>query len=267
MTDKDTEDCKPTVVTVTYNSATDLRTFWREERRDYDWIVVDNGSSDDSIKTARQLGAQVVALGQNVGFSAANNIGASMKPNSPCYVFLNPDVQLANHSVAQLVDTAMRRNALVAPQLTNADGSLQENGRSAPFLLSKIQHFTGTESRSRHLPYLQFALDGELKQVSWVIGAAVAIPARIFVELSGWDERYFVYYEDSDICLRAAKLGHSTYLTGSVTAVHGWARATRSFSYSAWRLEIPSMVKFYVRYPKLLSRAITQRLTAEVIDV
>jgi N-acetylglucosaminyl-diphospho-decaprenol L-rhamnosyltransferase len=73
------------VVTVTYNSAAILRHCWYEAAKPFEWIVVDNGSQDDSADVAEELGARVVRLAANVGFSAANNIGA--RHSSAPYLF------------------------------------------------------------------------------------------------------------------------------------------------------------------------------------
>jgi len=70
-----------TVVTVTYNSAEVLSACWKGFDQAYDWVVVDNNSTDDSAAVAEELGARVVRLPANVGFSAANNIGVSHSTN------------------------------------------------------------------------------------------------------------------------------------------------------------------------------------------
>lgn len=247
------------IVTVTYNSERDLAKNWADAdvEDDVNWISVDNASGDDSAALAREMGARVIELPRNVGFSAANNVGAA-QANVDCLVFVNPDVRVTRVGVRELVDIAMERNAVVAPQLINPDESLQENGRSAPFLYRKVAHFLGTKvSRDQ---YEITAGPGELKEVSWVIGAALVIPTAIFRDLCGWDSKFFVYYEDADICLRARTLGYSVLLSGSTRWVHGWGRATRrSFSWRAWRHEVASGLRFYLRYPRLLLHPLVVR--------
>lgn len=242
----------PTValITVTYNSARDLEEHWEDAAGlGVPWIVVDNASRDGSGDIAARLGAhQVIRLPRNVGFSAANNVAAALS-DAECLIFVNPDVRVDGDSVRTLAEFAVTRRALVAPQLLNRDLTLQENGRAAPYLYRKLAHFVG-RGRSEYEVVTQH---GELAHISWAIGAAIAIPRGIFTDIDGWDSSFFIYYEDSDICLRARAKGYPVLLLGSVRWVHAWARATRrSFSLASWKVEIKSAARFYGRYPGLL---------------
>lgn len=238
------------LVTVTYNSAEDLRTSWAGFDRAVEWIVVDNRSSDDSASVARSLGARVIESPENRGFSHANNLAAETT-KADVLVFVNPDVTVDTEGVRALAAVCRERDAIVAPQLLNADGSLQENGRGAPFLYRKVLHFLGRNSGKYQ--YEVTALPGETKPVSWVMGAAVAVPRTIFDKIGGWDDGFFIYYEDADICLRAAKLGFSTLLLGDVRWTHAWTRATRrKSSLKIWKIEATSGLRFYRRYLRLL---------------
>ncbi len=242
----------PTValITVTYNSARDLEEHWKGVGDlGVPWIVVDNASQDASADIAAHLGAeQVIRLPRNVGFSAANNVGTSLT-SADCFIFVNPDVRVDGDSARRLAEFAVSRQALVAPQLLNGDLTVQENGRAAPYLYRKLSHFIG-KGRAEYEVVTQH---GELARISWAIGAAIAIPRTIFAEIGGWDSSFFIYYEDSDICLRARAKGHPVMLLGSVRWVHAWARATRrSFSLASWKFEVKSALRFYGRYPGLL---------------
>ena len=241
-----------TVVTVTYNSSLQLRRHWqRGVPRPVRWIVVDNASTDDSRDVATSLGAEVIALRRNVGFGAANNIGYAAA-ESAFIAFVNPDVTADWDTLHMLESAIEASDGLVSPQLVNDDGSLQPNGRSWPFLLSKILHRTSDGALNQ--TYRVYASQDELRPVVWVMGAVLAGSRKIFDRLGGpWDERFFVYYEDADICLRARSLGISTFLAGGVRWRHGWARETSTLNARAWKREIPSMMKFYARYPLLLS--------------
>jgi N-acetylglucosaminyl-diphospho-decaprenol L-rhamnosyltransferase len=256
------------LVTVTYNSSQDLKEHWAHARSlGVDWIVVDNGSSDDSALVAEGLGARVARLPRNMGFSAANNIAAEMA-RADCLIFLNPDVQATAEGITHLAQIAVDLDACVAPQLINPDGTEQENGRYAPYLYRKFLHYFG--SGASRTAYEIVAAPGELKQVTWVIGAAIAVPASIFRQIGGWDPTFFVYYEDSDICLRARDHGYLTLLSGGVRWIHGWKRATRrSLSFQAWKMEFSSAFKFYRRYPKLLlhPRLLRTASTGYYVDV
>lgn len=240
-----------TLITVTYNSAMALDRYWRTELGpDVDWVVVDNASRDHSADLAEHLGAKVVRLPKNVGFGAANNVGFASS-DSPYVAFVNPDVRVDTTDLPRLAEELNRApNALVAPQLVNDDGTPQANGRGLPYLAHKIRNRTAPERLEGS--YLRFADPGETVAVEWLMGAVVAGHRKHLATLGPWDERFFVYYEDSDLGLRNSRVRGSSKVVGDVQWTHGWARETTAPSLSAWKREIPSLLKFYSRYPRLL---------------
>lgn len=241
-----------TLVTVTFNSASTLREFWPriEPNTTFEWIVVDNASQDDSVHVAAELGARVISLPQNLGFGAANNVGFR-NSISEFVAFVNPDIT-PNPADLSLLGTYLRDhpNNLVSPQLVNGDGTLQPNGRGLPYLLNKVRNRTNPSTLVGS--YLRFAGLGEKLPVEWLMGAVVAGSRERFEELGPWDERFFVYYEDADLGLRNSKLSGKSIVLGDARWSHGWARETTNASWSAWKRELPSLMKFYSRYPHLL---------------
>lgn len=239
------------LITVAYNSAPALREFWTNTNfpDSVTWYVVDNASTDDSVDVANSLGATVIKLRKNVGFGAANNIAFKQSCSSHV-AFVNPDLQVDVSSLGALAAAADNSNAIVAPQLVYPDGTPQPNGRGYPYLWSKVRNRLdngATETQYRH-----YARPGSRIEVVFAIGAAITGRRDLFESLGPWDEHFFVYYEDSDLGLRARKHGIPTILEGDVRWVHGWARETDGFNWQAWRRELPSMLKFYSRYPQLI---------------
>ncbi|MGO4234685.1 glycosyltransferase family 2 protein [Pseudarthrobacter sp. YAF2] len=246
------EDIRWSIITVSYNSAEVLEQHWQTDiPAGVEWIVVDNCSTDSSVATAKDLGARVIELEKNAGFSAANNIG--LRESLGEYVaFVNPDVVVGWESLQDLELLINESGGLVSPQLLNPDGSKQPNGRGAPSLSSKIRNRLNSNTGST---YQVLANEGETKYVAWLIGAVIAGSAASFVALRGWDESYFLYYEDKDISLRAWRHGIPVLLCGDVTWKHSWARATKHFSFGPWKREIASGLRFYSREPRLLYTA------------
>lgn len=240
-----------TLVTVTYDSAPELRRWWAGLRLDgCRWIVVDNASSDDSVATARSLGADVIALDRNVGFSAANNV-ALAAATSEWVAFVNPDVAVDVTSLPRLAQLAARHTAIVAPQLVDPDGSVQANGRGLPFLADKLAH------RGVRLPgadVTQYLPDtsGRATYVAWVMGAAVCARRETFLRIGGWDERYFLYYEDHELGLTAWEHGIPVLVDGTVSWTHEWKRATTRWEWAPWKREIRGAMTFFRRHPELL---------------
>ena len=253
MTDAPSEDW--TLVTVTYNSELQLESCWGAAAIGHArWVVVDNASEDDSVDVARQLGAEVIQLPRNIGFSAANNIGLASVA-SPWVAFLNPDVTIADAAnLGRLARVAAANDALVAPQLLNPDGTEQPNARGLPFVADKVANRVGRFPGSRLEEYVRSGLTTPT-YCAWVIGAAVAGRADLFRELGGWDERYFVYYEDHALGLRSWQAGHPVVLDPGVRWSHEWQRATTRLHVTPWRHELRSATRFYAKHPHLVHRS------------
>lgn len=233
------------VITVTYNSAHDLERAWQGfDVSAAEWIVVDNSSTDNSVEVATKLGAKVVPAGGNLGFSAGNNIGAE-QARGDVLVFCNPDIQVTRDGLSRLAARAVSTGGVIAPQLINDDGSLQENGRGIPYPHRKLTHMVAHRPAETD-PYLFFAQPGTSVDVVWAMGAAIAVTRETFEHIGRWNDRYFIYYEDAEFCLRALRRGHRVVVDGSTQWRHGWARATaRGFSWFAWKNEFKSAMRFY----------------------
>ena len=242
-----------TVVTVTFNSAETLRRCWGEARdRPYRWVVVDNCSSDGSAQVAAELGAEVVPLPQNVGFSKANNIGVR-RTDSPYLLFANPDLVVQPDGFKHLQAHLDVHGGLVAPQLLSGNGEPQPNGRGFPYVTAKLGNRKLWPFSRLHADYRVLAGPGEARWVSWVIGAAVAARRTDFLSIGGWNERFFIYYEDAEICLRAWHHGLPVSVLGDVRWVHHWSRATNTLRWSrAHNLELKAAKTFYGMYPEFV---------------
>ena len=251
MTIRNAQQFDWTLITVTYNSASRLREFWSTPPSNVQWIVVDNGSTDDTLNVLRDLApTQLVELKRNVGFSAANNIGMEFAA-ADLIGFINPDVTVDFESLDEIQGELERNDWLITPQLLNSDRSLQPNGRGFPLVINKLRN-RGKDSHLLLDHYLLLSSDGQKRHVCWVIGAVLLGRRSTFERLGGWDDRFFIYYEDADICIRAWEQGIPTVVLGSHNWVHGWSRETLTFRWGPWRREIASLLKFYSRYPSLV---------------
>ena len=247
-----------TVIVVNFNAGTHLRACLAAAAADLGaraWtaIVIDNASSDGSPRTVEGLpGIRVVPNAENRGFGAAANQAAAMT-DAPILWLLNPDCLVELHAVARLeaVLEAHPDCAIAAPQLLNADGSIQASARGAPTawtglfgrhgLLAKLLPGSGMTTRNLRAEELS-ASGAESAVVDWVMGAAMLVRADAFKAAGGFDERYFLYWEDADLCRRLRNRGLTTrYVPGArvshpggVSAGTSRAFATRAFHRSAY---------------------------------
>lgn len=242
------------LITVTFNSSEVLKRNWswyNEWSNQINWIVVDNDSQDDTFEVAQDLGARVIRSSKNLGFGAGCNLGFNLS-ESPFILFANPDLQI-NPVDLSLIESTLRANpSLVSPQLINPNGSRQINGRGKPYLSAKLAHRGISIFNHRLESYLPETSDNQLTKVTWLMGACIATKRDLFIQLGKWNEKYFIYYEDHDLGMRANELGIDVLIDSRIRWSHEWARATNSFNVLAWYHEFRSASIFYRKYPKLL---------------
>lgn len=240
-----------TLITVTYNNALELKEWWEGvDLGRATWFVVDNASCDGTPELAEGMGARVIRLSENVGFSRANNIALS-KTESRYVAFVNPDVRVDSAALPELGRIATRRDAVVSPQLCNPDGTLQPNGRGLPFLLDKLAHRGLVLPGSSLKEYLPDTSAGQTF-VAWAMGAAICAETSRIRAAGGWDEKYFLYYEDHAFGLAAWMRGQEVIIVPDVIWTHAWKRETRGIRLKPWLREIASATRFYAQHPEFL---------------
>lgn len=224
--------------------------------------VVDNASSDGS---AQRLGGDpaitLIANETNRGFGAAVN-QAARQTTAPLLWILNPDCRVLPGTYRALLDTLERHSecAIAAPQLLNADGSVQASARGEPDawtglfgrhgLLTKF--FPQSAAARRNLPAADLVASGvDSAEVPWVMGAAMLIRRDPFDRVGRFDERYFLYWEDADLCRRLRTAGCTTRYVprarvrhpGGTSAKTASALAIRAFHDSAYRYYATHVVR------------------------
>jgi len=190
-------------------------------------VVVDSGSTDDGVAVARAAGAQTVVLDGNPGFGAANNAGVAVARHDVT-VLLNPDTLVLDDGLATLAALPVRRDALFAPRLLNADRTVQRSAHPRPgtaaALLPALVHPRAlpTGPRLRADPWRS----DEPIEVGWAIAACLAARTDTLRRLGPFDPEPFLYGEDMDLCLRAAALDVPTILWPAVRLVHTGGTST-----------------------------------------
>ena len=223
-------------------------------------IVVDNASADRSIDTVSDLAVEIVALKTNRGFAFGCNRGFETG-SAPYVLFLNPDARISSESIARLVEVlaAIGSVGLVAPRISSPDGALELSLRRFPRLLS-------TYSRAfflhRAFPRVTWCNEdvwdwkeyARPHRVEWVSGACMLVRRSALEQLRGWDEEFFLYGEDIDLCRRLWSAGYEVWYEPAADAVHiGGASASRP-------LLRPVLVSSRIRYARKHRRPLSARL-------
>jgi N-acetylglucosaminyl-diphospho-decaprenol L-rhamnosyltransferase len=202
-------------VVVAYNSRLTLRACVEPlcALTDVAVTVVDNASTDDSVATLADLPITVLALPHNRGFAYGCNAGWRQGA-APFVLFLNPDARIDIAAVDALIGALERPHVgIAAPRILGADGSLDFSQRRFPRLTSTYANAFFLHRVFAHAPWTsELVSDPAAYERSgspdWASGACLLIRRDLLDELGGWDDGFFMYCEDKDICRRARDAGY-----------------------------------------------------------
>lgn len=202
------------------------------EGLEFEVIVVDNASKDGSVQMVMSEFSQVnlIVSNQNLGFAKANNLG--LEQASGKYVlFMNPDMELKENSFKILFDWLENNSAidLATCQLIYPDGSRQNNIKNNPglcdqlIILLKQHHFIQPKCVKQYLAKdFEYTKEQPVKQI---MGAFVLVKNEVIQNLGGWDEDYFLWWEDLDLCKRAQAKGYQIWYTPQTKVIHYEAKS------------------------------------------
>jgi len=192
-------------------------------------IVVDNASQGMAALPEEHPEAVWLFNKENLGWGAAINQGAA-KSHGEVLVFLNPDAELLPDALQKLQDFFTHRKderlGPVGGKLLFSDGTVQPSCGPFPDLFSMLW-------RRLFLPPIRrknyFRLpEKEACPVDWVSGAFMAVRRAVFEEMGGFDKDFFLYYEDVDLCMRAARKGYTARYLPEARAFHHHPHAART---------------------------------------
>jgi GT2 family glycosyltransferase len=223
-------------------------------------IVIDNASSDGSTAFAEGFGPAVRLLRnrENVGFGRGVNQGVRASTGTPILI-MNPDCRLTPGALAVLkAELEVHPEcALVGPRVLDPDGSVQGSVRGDPDMLTGL---FGRSSRLRRLlPWLPvssrnvvipaaLAAGTRSIPVDWVSGACMLVRRDCFEAVGGFDERYFLYWEDADLCRRLRARGyHIRYVPGA-DVVHRVGQSSRTARADSIRAFHASAYRYYATH-------------------
>lgn len=224
-------------------------------------IVIDNGSQNGDVGLLRLEfpDLKIITNPTNVGFAKAVNQGISQS-RGEYLLFINPDAFIAPGAIRSIVDFLDSRPevGIVGPRILNPDGSIQGSARAFPRFTTAL--FGRTSLMSRMFPSNPMTRRQVLcndprvdrpSSVDWVSGACMFVRREVFGDVGVFDERFFLFWEDADICWRAHERGWAVVYYPSVSVTHLIGGCSR-------RAPVRSLLAFHVSAFRLYRAHVTQ---------
>ena len=186
----------------------------------YEIIVVDNASSDESSKIlSKTENVRYIQSDRNLGFGSANNMGAKSAKGQ--YLFLlNSDTILLENSIKKMLDFYIANQkelniGALGCILIDEGNNFINSGGFFPKAKNYINSYLG-----KTIKELEISTKKESQEIDFVTGADLMISKDIYEEIGGFDENFFLYYEETDLQKRLANLGYKNYILTTTKIIH-----------------------------------------------
>lgn len=242
---------KTSVIIVSYNVSTLLQQCLESLSGAYEVIVVDNASSDGSVELVRMHfpNVKLIASPENRGFSWAVNQGAKVATGD-IFLILNPDTQLSSGGITRMEQALAAYQDAWAMGFRQVDdaGNFQLAIGLEPSIVTELLRRFVQRRLDRGAHWLGKLLDSVLidtVSVPWVAGSSLLVYRHAFERIGGFDERYFLFFEDIDFCLRLRKSGGRIYYNPYVTLLHHRGQSAKKSAGIAARAYRESQLLFW----------------------
>lgn len=202
---------KISVIIVTYNNQNEINDCLKSifnKTSDVEIIIVDNNSKDKTRGLIKTFGNKIklIELKDNLGFGKACNLGAE-NSTGEYLVFLNPDTIILEKDFFTKFANSLEQNkdyGLIGPRIVNHGKITQKSVRNLPTAVGAFKEYILGQKGvyDFYLPDCQ-----NLCEVESIVGACIAIKKNIFEKLGGFDNKYFMYFEDLELCRSIRKIG------------------------------------------------------------
>ncbi len=222
------------IIIITFNSLPSLEpslvSLTNSSFQNFELIVVDNNSTDSSIETALTYfpQASVIKNKYNAGFAKACNIGAK-QANGDILLFFNPDLEADENALDEIVTFIQETPdaGAVSGRMRFPDGSFQATSRKFPdmtnIFLSRGSALSKIISTNKTYTLPDYDV---VTKVDAVAGTCMAVKRNMFEQVGMFDERFFMYMEDTDLSYRLSLLGLSNYFLPQAGGVHLWGKGS-----------------------------------------
>ena len=225
------------VVTVAYNSGEELVELLAAlpgaTKQSYESVIVDNGQDSTYVDLAAERhGATVLSFGHNLGYGSAINRGAEGFRGEWILV-VNPDLVLAPGSIDTMIAESRfwPRGGVFGPRILTPEGKVYPSARRFPTLVSGIGHAALTRvwpSNPFSKAYRGANLPGHSRAADWLSGACMLVRREAFEQVGGFDESYFMFFEDTQLCRDLREAGWRSVYVPTALATHDQSLSWRA---------------------------------------
>lgn len=238
---KNQQNNETAILTVTYNSSDHLERFLKSailSVSDKKNVVIVDNNSDDYPSTKRlcvKYKVTFIKLEKNVGYGAAiNKAVEKLSPDISTIVVANPDTVLNPNAIINMVSlTAKDQTGVVGPKIFDEQGQIYPSARKFPTIFMGSGHALFSSIFPNNVWSKKYHstthLEATTAKTDWVSGACFAINLNAFKKCGGFDEGYFMYFEDIDIAKRLSAMGYINYFCPEATVEHTGGLSTRKY--------------------------------------
>ncbi len=229
----------------------------------YEIIIVDNAGTDGTVDFIKEKYPQIALISntKNMGFAYANNQGVRRAKGKYLF-FLNPDTIIKPDAVEKMLAFLEQNKDVgaVGPRLLNKDLTLQHSVRTFPAFRGALYRHTILRYfglfKNHHETWRMKDFKGDrLTDVDQIMGAAILTGKDLVLEIGGFDERFFMYYEEADFCYRIKKAGYRIVFFPDASIIHLGGKSTGQISFRKKFMAIRSLLMFFSKHRNKLAVA------------
>ncbi len=262
------------IIIVSYNTETILENclrsiFEKIKSVNFELIIVDNNSSDNSVRKTKKLfpKVKIIENKENVGFGIANN-QAAKKAKGKYLLFLNSDTEVLSDNFKQTIEWIynFKQEAIIGCQIFNKNKTIQPSAGFFPSLKNLFYWAFFIDD----IPILNLFLKpfhqenrtfyNKEREVDWVTGAFLLMKKSVFNRLGGFDEKIFMHMEEVDLCYRAKDKGIRIFYLPFIKIIHFRQGLSREWLARAISNEIGGIIYFFNKH-----RSSFQKFIARII--
>ncbi|NUN64581.1 glycosyltransferase family 2 protein [Pseudanabaena biceps] len=224
------------------------------EFNNWEVIIVDNASTDNSISIIINNfpSFKLICSHTNWGFSKANNL-AVRSSQGEYLLFLNTDTILTKNTPEVLLNHLnLNKNiGIISPRITFENGRYQLSCGDLPNLLSEFIDKIRYAFDNEFYDFLSTFYDrqySKVQEVGWVTGACMMMRRDVFEQIDGFDENFFMYFEDKDICKRVKDLGYKVVYYPETTIIHLLGGSSHGIKKSVNKYYRDSQLYYYQKH-------------------